>query len=166
VADETNDETTAIGHHRIHATGIAIGDRCVLLRGPSGAGKSDLALRLLALDVSTLSAFGFNRGGRVKLVSDDQVILVRSGEQLMASAPETIRSRIEVRGLGIVPVQAASDAIAVRLVVDLVAQADVPRMPPEVETVDLLGSAVPLIHLHAFEVSTPLKVTLALFRQK
>ncbi len=165
VADEHDGETAGRADHPIHATAVAIGDRCVLLRGPSGAGKSDLALRMLALDVSTLGAFGFNRGSRIKLVSDDQVILVRSDEQVMASAPESIRSRIEVRGLGIVPVQSTTDAVAVRLVVDLVALADVPRMPPEDETVGLLGCPVPLLRLHAFAASTPLTVTLALFRK-
>jgi HPr kinase/phosphorylase len=149
----------------VHATAVAIGERCVVLRGASGTGKSDLSLRLLALDVATLGAFGFSRSGRVKLVADDQVALELVGGQLLASVPETIRSRIEVRGLGILAVQASAEPVPVRLVVDLVALSAIPRMPDAAATVDLVGCKVPQLQLNAFEPSAALKVALALLRQ-
>ena len=60
----------------IHASTVALEGRAVLISGPSGSGKSDLALRLL------------DRG--FTLVSDDQTIVKREGERLIASAPPTI----------------------------------------------------------------------------
>jgi HPr kinase/phosphorylase len=147
----------------IHATAVAIGGDAVLLRGPSGAGKSDLALRVMALPLP-LSRSPFEvgeRGREASLVADDQVRLVRNGDALIASAPETIRGLIEVRGLGIVRMPFVEQA-PVRLIVDLVPAADVPRMPPEEDAVDLLGVAVPRVRLYAFEPSAPLKCVLGL----
>ncbi|MBI4723818.1 MAG: hypothetical protein HY765_02015 [Rhodomicrobium sp.] len=40
----------------VHATCVALGDTCALLRGPCGAGKSDLALRFLFLPADRLEA--------------------------------------------------------------------------------------------------------------
>ena len=72
----------------LHASTVAIDGRAVLIPGPSGSGKSDLALRLL------------DRG--FTLVSDDQTIVRRDGERLIASAPPTIAGKLEIRGVGIV----------------------------------------------------------------
>ena len=91
----------------------------MLLRGPSGAGKSDLALRLI------------DSGAR--LVADDQVLIAEAAGALIARAPETIRGRMEVRGVGIVAVEAV-DAAPLVLIVDLVALKDVPRCPePDIQ---------------------------------
>ena len=76
----------------LHATAVAIDGRAVLLRGPSGSGKSDLALRLI------------DAGAR--LVADDQSELSRRGDVLMVRAPATIAGLIEVRGLGILRLDA------------------------------------------------------------
>ena len=78
----------------IHASTVAIGSRAVLITGPSGCGKSDLALRLL------------DRG--FELVSDDQTIVKRDGDRLVATAPPNIAGKLEVRGIGIVEVETSA----------------------------------------------------------
>ena len=114
-----------------HATAVAIDGEAVLLRGPSGAGKSDLALRLI------------DRGAR--LVADDQTLLRRVGDRVIAAAPPTIAGLIEIRGIGIVAVDAA-DAVPLFLIADLIVLGVVERMPERTcETV--LGVPVPLIGL-------------------
>src|SRR5690606_10091511 len=81
---------------RLHATCIAFGEFGVLLIGPSGSGKSDLALRLI-----DEGGFGIGTSRlEAALVSDDQVLLQRQGDEVMASAPATIAALLEVRGLG------------------------------------------------------------------
>ena len=80
----------------VNATAIAIDGRAVLFRGPSGAGKSDLALRLI------------DDGAR--LVADDQVELRREGEHILVRAPATIAGLIEIRGVGILRVDALAEA--------------------------------------------------------
>ncbi len=130
----------------IHGTAVGIDGAGILLRGPSGAGKSDLALRLIDAGAA--------------LVADDRVVLARDGDAVLASAPETIAGRLEVRGLGIVRLPMAASA-PLRLVVDLVAPGDVERLPKAGETV-LLGVALPVLNLAPFEASAPAKVRLAL----
>ncbi|MEA3016413.1 MAG: hypothetical protein QOI38_1135 [Sphingomonadales bacterium] len=128
----------------IHAGCIAIGGRGVLIAGGSGRGKSDLALRLI------------DRGAR--LVSDDYSFLRAEGGRLYASAPPTIAGRIEVRGVGIVEVEALAEA-PVCLLVDL---DRAPERLPEPGSASLLGLDVPAIGLAALEPSAPIKLELAL----
>ena len=142
----------------VHGTAVAFDGRAVLLRGPSGAGKSDLALRLLGLGAETCTGLGLSPYGP-RLVADDQVWLEQQGDGIVASAPETIRGRLEVRGIGIVAVPTVASA-NLHVVVDLVPVGDVPRMPLEAQTEDLLGVRIALIKLYAFEASAPLKVAL------
>ena len=79
----------------MHGTCVALGQRGALLRGRSGSGKSDLALRFLAL--------ARRRELLPLLVADDQVWVEAKGDgSLVASAPQTIAGKIEVRGLGII----------------------------------------------------------------
>ena len=134
---------------RIHATCIAIGDRGVLLTGPPGSGKSDLALRLL------------DRGAT--LVSDDSVEVRGAAGRLRAAAPATIAGLIEVRGLGIVPVEAAAE-VTVALAVALDRPAErLPEHPLPARTIE--GVAIPELALAPFEASAAIKVehALALF---
>jgi serine kinase of HPr protein (carbohydrate metabolism regulator) len=130
----------------VHGTTVAIAGAGVLLRGPSASGKSDLALRLID-------------DGAV-LVADDRTVLSCSAGTIVASAPTSIAGRIEVRGLGIVPV-AAAEAAPLRLVVDLVGPDGTERMPPA-RRVALMGAELPLLRLAAFHASTPSKIRLAL----
>ena len=128
----------------VHGTCVALGRTAALLRGPSGSGKSDLALRFLFLA---------RRGPAALeppiLVADDQVWLVRDGERLLARPPDTIRGKIEVRGVGIVEVKSLLEA-ELALVVDLVAGArrwsGCPRAMPRRR---LLGVELPRIALFA-----------------
>jgi len=117
----------------------------VLIEGPSGAGKSDLALRLI------------DRGA--VLVSDDYTLLTREGDGLIASTPATIAGRIEVRGLGIVPI-AHRDKVRVALAVRLTDAPD--RMPPGDESRSIAGIAIPEIGIDPRSASAPIKVELAL----
>ncbi len=130
----------------VHGTVVAIDGGGVLLRGPSGRGKSDLALRLI------------DAGAR--LVADDQVLLQRTGMQVLASAPAALAGLLEIRGVGIVAVDALS-AAPLALIADLVLPDAVERLPERrIETV--LGLALPLIALAPFEASAAAKLRFAL----
>ena len=145
----------------VHGTCVALGRSAALLRGPSGSGKSDLALRFLYLARRGPAALE-----APILVADDQVQLTRNGARLAATAPEAIRGKIEVRGIGIVEVKSAADA-ELALVVDLVASsADLERMPDGAATTRLLGLDIPLLRLSPWEASAPIKLAAALARAK
>ena len=141
----------------VHGTCVALGRRGVLLRGSAGAGKSDLALRFMALPGDGALCPG--------LVADDQVYVTANPDgTLTASAPPTIAGKIEVRGLGIMPVPFVPEAKLV-LVCDLVAGKEVPRMPLEsAKTMVIAGVPLPTLRLAPFEASAPLKLKMALLR--
>lgn len=128
----------------LHASTVAIDGRGVMLEGPSGAGKSDLALRLI------------DRGA--VLVSDDYTVLARSGDTLIASAPPTIAGRIEVRGVGILPIANVAQ-IPISLLVRLTTEVE--RLPePAVRSI--VGVPIPEIAIDPHQHSAPIKVELAL----
>jgi HPr kinase/phosphorylase len=133
----------------VHATAVAIGAAGLLLRGPSGSGKSDLALRLVD-------------GGGL-LIADDQVMLRRDGDRLVAgyppAAPAGLRGRLEVRGLGLLPVPMAA-AAPLDLVIDLQPGVPVERLPAAAG-VELLGVVLPLLRLDPFVASAAAQVRLA-----
>jgi serine kinase of HPr protein (carbohydrate metabolism regulator) len=131
---------------RVHSTAVALGDDGILFRGPSGSGKSELALRLI------------DEGAR--LVADDQTELRRFGAALRMSAPATIAGHLEVRGIGILRVPSVAWA-ALRLVVDLVPEAAVERLP-EPRVCELEGLSFPLLALSPHSAATPAKLRLAL----
>jgi serine kinase of HPr protein (carbohydrate metabolism regulator) len=131
----------------VHASTVALDGRAVVILGPSGAGKSDLALRLL------------DRG--FTLVSDDQTLLKREGERLVASAPPNIAGKLEIRGIGIVEMETVSN-VPVGLLVDLTSE--IMRLPDENRSRPILGVSIPLISIDALTASAPSKVALALDR--
>lgn len=131
----------------LHATTVAIDGRAVLITGPSGAGKSDLALRLI------------DRG--FVLVSDDQTIVRKVGNQLSATAPPTISGKLEVRGIGIVDMPCIDEQL-VALVVELTSE--IQRLPDDSRERPILGMLVPLISVDAMTASAASKVALALDR--
>jgi HPr kinase/phosphorylase len=144
----------------VHGTCVALGRGAALLRGPPGAGKSDLALRFLYLARRGPAALE-----APLLVADDQVRLVRAGARILATAPATIRGKIEVRGIGIVEVKSVAEA-ELKLVVDLIWPDQVERMPELDKSVQLLGLAIPVLALRPWEPSAPIKLALALARAK
>lgn len=135
-----------IGRLRMHATAVAIDGRAVLLRGASGAGKSDLALRLI------------DAGAR--LVADDQSELRRRGDAIIVRTPGTISGLIEVRGIGIMRIEALAEAPVV-LIADLVPPEQVERLPPR-RSETILGLALPLIAVAPFEASAAVKLRLVM----
>ena len=77
---------------------------------------------------------------------------------MIAAAPATIAGLIEIRGIGIVTVEAI-DAAPLFLIADLVPVGAVERMPERTfETI--LGVSVPLIALAALEASAAAKLRL------
>jgi serine kinase of HPr protein (carbohydrate metabolism regulator) len=136
---------SAITSETLHASTVAIGGQAILIMGLSGSGKSDLALRLI------------DRGAA--LVSDDYTILTRSGDQLLASAPSTIRGKMEVRGVGLIDMPWV-DLVPVAMIISLTDP--VSRLPEEREQRILLGVPVPVVPMAAFEASAPIKVELGL----
>jgi len=130
-----------------HASTVARDGRAVMITGPSGSGKSDLALRLL------------DQGFR--LVSDDQTIVSRDGDRLLASAPPTIAGRMEIRGIGIVDMDAVTD-VPVALVVELTSE--IRRLPDDSRERPILGVGVPLVSVDAMTASAAAKVAVALDR--
>jgi serine kinase of HPr protein (carbohydrate metabolism regulator) len=131
----------------LHASTVALDGRAVLLTGASGSGKSDLALRLL------------DRG--FTLVSDDQTIVSRDGERLIASAPANIAGKLEVRGIGIVEVNHAGE-MPIALLVELTSE--IQRMPDDSRTRPMLGIELPLVSIDPMPASAAAKVAVALDR--
>jgi serine kinase of HPr protein (carbohydrate metabolism regulator) len=131
----------------IHASTVAVEGRAVLISGPSGSGKSDLTLRLL------------DRG--FTLVSDDQTIVKREGDRLVASAPPNIKGKLEIRGIGIVDMETVETA-PIALYVELTSE--IVRLPDDRRERPVLGVNLPLISIDAQTASAASKVSLALDR--
>jgi len=121
--------------------------RAVLISGPSGSGKSDLTLRLL------------DRG--FTLVSDDQTIVRREDDRLIASPPTNIAGKLEIYGIGIVEMDHVAD-VPVTLLVELTSE--IQRMPDDSRERPILGVSLPLVSIDAMAASAPSKVALALDR--
>ncbi len=136
-----------ISSETVHASTVATDGRAVLITGISGSGKSDLTLRLL------------DRG--FTLVSDDQTIVRRDGDRLIASPPPNITGKLEIRGLGIVDMDFVGKA-PVALLVELTS--DIQRVPDDSRERPILGVPIPLISIDAMAASAPSKVALALDR--
>ncbi len=132
----------------LHASCVQLGDAAVILRGTSRSGKSDLSLRLI------------DAGAR--LVADDQVLLERSGDGLLASPPATLAGLIEVRGVGILRLPHVAPS-PVRLVVDLCPPRDVVHLPASRDSsCELLGVRLTRLGLDPFAASTCAKIGFAL----
>jgi serine kinase of HPr protein (carbohydrate metabolism regulator) len=140
-------EGPRISGETVHASTVAMDGRAVVIMGPSGAGKSDLVLRLL------------DRG--FTLVSDDQTLVKRDGERLIASAPPNIAGKLEIRGIGIVDMETVSE-MPIALLVELTSE--IQRLPDDSRERPILGVHLPLISIDAMTASAASKVGLALDR--
>ncbi|GAB4517618.1 MAG: hypothetical protein Tsb0019_17450 [Roseibium sp.] len=106
----------------VHAGCLILGTCGILIRGAAGSGKSFLADSLIEAARS--------RGSLGRLVADDYVQLDAEDGRLLAAVPETIRGRMEIRGLGLVEVRHEPRA-HVRLIVDLLPMDRLERLPDE-----------------------------------
>lgn len=121
----------------IHATGVVLADRGIVIVGDAGAGKTQLALALICQARAA--------GLFARLVADDQLLLTACHGRVVCETPATIAGLVEVRGLG--PVALAHEARApVDLVVRLVGRDAAERLP-ETRTETLLGQEIPLMTL-------------------
>ena len=115
----------------------------VLIAGPSGSGKSESVIGLLQRGAS--------------LVADDAVRLRLNEErEVVGTSPDITRSKIEVRGLGILDVARLFGVGSVRLSkrLDLIVHLKVgielhelERVGVEIRTEDILGLPIPSVDL-------------------
>jgi K+/H+ antiporter YhaU regulatory subunit KhtT len=77
----------------LHATGVVVGNRGVVVMGPSGSGKSSLAFELI--QQSRIA------GQFACLVADDQLFIRQAAGRLLVTAPEPIAGLAEIRGHGV-----------------------------------------------------------------
>ena len=129
-----------------HATCVVITDKGVLIRGPSGSGKSDLALRLI------------EAGAR--LVADDYVELSARDGEVWATAPDTIKNKMEVRGVGVIS-RPAVDQARLEVVLDLSESTAIDRLPDAKFSV-LEGIAIRTYSIYPFEASAIAKIKVIL----
>lgn len=124
----------------VAGTCVLLGARAVLIRGPSGSGKSTLARHL----IETPAPFPFAR-----LVADDQTLVRAAAGRLIASPPQPIAGRLELRGLGLLSLPYEAYA-RIALVADLVAASEVERLPHAAsQQAELMGVALPRLALAA-----------------
>ncbi|HEX9446910.1 MAG TPA: HPr kinase/phosphatase C-terminal domain-containing protein [Dongiaceae bacterium] len=137
-------------HQIVNATSVAVDNAGVLLTGGTGSGKSDLALRLIDAGAS--------------LIADDVTELHSLDGRLNArfplAAPAGLQGRMEVRGLGILPVRVVAGSVPLILVAELVAPEMIERMP--LPLMAKYGDFdVALVKLAPFEASAVAKLRLA-----
>jgi HPr kinase/phosphorylase len=112
----------------MHASCIAHRGGGLLILGPSGAGKSTLALEMMAFGAA--------------LVADDRTLLRFEDGGIVADSPDSIRGRIEARGVGILKARAYGPVRLV-LAVDL-GQSEPDRLPPARE-LSISSGRLPLV---------------------
>lgn len=133
----------------VHASSVVIDGKAVLICGPSGSGKSDLALRLI------------DRGAT--LLCDDRTHVSCDGDMLIAKPMPNITGLLEVRGLGLIRFPHCMKAPIAMIVQLLDHQDSAPeRMPHRLPSRILCGIEIPVLSLHGFEATAPLKIELAM----
>jgi len=127
---------------QLHATAVSCHGAGVLIRGPAGSGKSDLALRLI--------------DNGADLIADDRVSVEVCGKKIYLSAPQNILGLIEIRGIGLIKIDAVRD-IPLSLIVDLRPHNEIDRMPEHRKDV-IENIYVPIFEMDAFECSALAKI--------
>jgi serine kinase of HPr protein (carbohydrate metabolism regulator) len=95
-------------------------------------------------------------------VADDQVVVRKAGARLMASAPPALAGKLEIRGLGIVELETAREAV-LQLAVRLTPAAEIERLPDLARSrMEILGIAIPLVLIDAKSPSAPARIRAAL----
>ena len=140
----------------LHGTCVSVGGDGVLILGEPGAGKSDLALRLI--DGPGYGISGVLLTGQ--LVSDDQVVITRDKDRLIAAAPAALHGKLEIRGLDIV-ILAPQPSVALALIVKLEAYSAIERLPAP-DTFEILGLALPMVKIDGKAASAPARLRAAL----
>ena len=141
----------------VHGCCLSIGTAGVLLLGKPGSGKSDLALRLIDQPGSGIS--GEQKIAR--LVADDQVTIHLVEGRLVGSPPAVIAGRMEIRGLGLVNLPNAAEAV-LTLAVRLSARETIERLPEmEQSRFEILGASLPMILVDANSASAPARIRAA-----
>ncbi len=118
----------------------------ILITGPAQSGKSSLALQLL------------ESGGL--LVSDDQTLVKPGSNGLIATAPEALKSLIEVHGFGIV--QLPPDKVAPAATISLSVTIVPPELPlermPEQGAQQILAVKLPHLALRPYDPAGVAKI--------
>jgi serine kinase of HPr protein (carbohydrate metabolism regulator) len=138
----------------LHGTCVALGSSGALIRGAPGTGKSDLALRFLFLPPASFHA-------QPVLIADDQVMLERDGSRLLASCPPRLQGKMEVRGIGIIPIAQVAAVAGLKILVDIDTPEAMPRFP-DVGYEDIAGIPLRRFRLDPFEPSAALKLALVI----
>lgn len=127
------------------ATCVVVGGRGLLIEGAPGTGKSSLALALI------------DRGAR--LVGDDGIMLEADGQRLFASPHPNTRGLLEVRNVGLVPVDPVERVpVCLLIVLDPAA----PRFIEDAERTARAGAVLPLVRLWPDSPVLALRVEMAL----
>jgi serine kinase of HPr protein (carbohydrate metabolism regulator) len=132
--------------HYIHGTALQFSKKGILLLGNSGSGKSDLALRLM------------DKGG--KLIADDQVIVKRVKDKIIASCPSSLSGLLEVRGIGIIKI-ASIVQTSLDLVISLSPKEKIERLP-ESQMYELLDVSLPYYFLDPMQASVVARLKMIL----
>ena len=93
-------------------------------------------------------------------MADDRVNLLVRPDGLCASAPRALYGLLEVRGIGILHLP-ATEKINITLVCELDSLEPIERIPQD-KSICISGIELPLIAISPFEISSVLKVQLAL----
>jgi serine kinase of HPr protein (carbohydrate metabolism regulator) len=149
-----------VGAVNLHASCVAFGEDAVLIQGEPGSGKSTLALELIETAGNGLGVEVM----RARLVSDDRTLVRQVDGMLMASVPENLSGKIEVRGLGILEVPDTQRSARLALVILLQPKAS--RMPDTAQTVQILDVKLPLVVFPSESGALPSRVRAAFLRVK
>lgn len=131
---------------QIHGTSIFYRGKGVLLLGEAGSGKSDLALRLIDL-------------GAI-LIADDQTILTLKNDIIILTCPPTIKSKFEIRGIGIVEVPSIKSC-QLDVVFQLKSYNEIQRFPDNSQ-ITFFEQKTPYYEIDPFELSVIAKINFLL----